>query len=85
MESGLFTCQHICKNSCASINEALRRETAAVRFYESVLENCNSPEIKTFLTELMEERRVAILKMIQKLNEIHARSQVIDGMISSFD
>lgn len=79
-----FKCSHACRNSCASLNEALRKETASVRFYESVYEECNSPEIKNFLNEIIDERRKDILRIIQKLNEIHARSQTLDGIASSF-
>lgn len=78
-------CVHACKNTCAMLNEALRKEASIVRFYESMLEQCNLPEVKSFISETIEDRRKSILKIIQKLNEIHARSQVIDGMISSFN
>lgn len=78
-------CAHTCKNSCSSLNEALRKETTTVRFYESIIEDCNSPEIREFLTEIIETRRKDVLKIIQKLNEIHARSNITDGIISSFD
>ncbi|MBX2974577.1 MAG: hypothetical protein KF721_00495 [Ignavibacteriaceae bacterium] len=77
-------CGHACKNSCAMLNEALRKETASVRFYEGVFDQCHSPEIRNFLGDLIDERRGNILRIIQKLNEIHARSQSIDGMIASF-
>ncbi len=80
-----FQCQHTCRNSCASLNEALRKETATVRFYETVFEECNAPEVRTFLGEIIETRREEILKIIQKLNEIHARSQSMDGIASSFN
>jgi len=79
-----FNCNHACRNSCSSLNEALRQETASVRFYERVFEECNSPEIRGFLTAIIEDRRENILRIIQKLNEIHARSQTMDGIVSSF-
>ena len=78
-------CQHACKNTCATLNEALRRETAMVRFYESVLDECNIPEVSTFMNDLVDEKRKVILRLIQKLNEIHVRSQALDGIASSFD
>ena len=78
-------CEHACKNTCATLNEALRRETAMVRFYESILDECNMPDVSTFMNELVEEKRNVILRLIQKLNEIHVRSQAIDGVASSFD
>ena len=78
-------CVHACKNTCAMLNEALRKEASIVRFYEGMLEDCNMPEVRGFVNDIVEEKRQGILRIIQKLNEIHARSQVIDGMISSFN
>ncbi|MFA6978208.1 MAG: hypothetical protein WC209_02705 [Ignavibacteriaceae bacterium] len=77
-------CDHTCRDSCAMLNEALRRETASVRFYETVYDDCNAPEVKNFLGEIVDERRSHILKIIQKLNELHARSQAMDGITNSF-
>jgi len=66
------------------LNEALRRETASVRFYENVYDDCNAPEVKNFVGEIVDERRSNILKIIQKLNELHAGSQAMDGIANSF-
>lgn len=78
-------CMHACKNSCAMLNEALRKEASMVRFYEGVFSECNFPEVQSFLLEMIEEKRQAILRIIKKLNEVHARSQTIDGVIASFE
>jgi rubrerythrin len=78
-------CQHACKNTCATLNEALRRETAMVRFYESVLDECNLPEVSSYMSGLVEDKRKVILSLIQKLNEIHVSSQALDSIASSFD
>lgn len=80
-----ISCLHACKNTCASLNEALRKEASAIRYYEGVLTECNNPEVSGFISELIEEKRKVVLRIIQKLNEIHARSQVIDGVIASFN
>jgi rubrerythrin len=78
-------CQHACKNTCATLNEALRKETAMVRFYESVLDECNIPEVSSYMNGLVDDKRKLILSLIQKLNEIHVSSQALDGIASSFD
>jgi rubrerythrin len=78
-------CGHACRNTCAMLNEALRKETSIVRFYEGILDECNMPEVKSFVTDLVEEKREAILRIIQKLNEIHVRAQAMDGVASSFN
>ncbi len=80
-----INCQQACKNTCASLNEALRKETAIIKYYEGVLADCTMPEVKTFMDDLVEEKRKVILRLIQKLNEIHVRSQAIDGITSSFN
>ncbi len=80
-----YHCGHNCKNTCSMLNEALRKETAAIRFYESVYDECATPEVKNFLGDIVEKRRNEVLKIIQKLNEIHANASSIDGVISSFD
>jgi hypothetical protein len=85
MKENEINCMHACKNTCAMLNEALRKEASIVRFYEGMLDECNLPEVRSFITDTIEEKRKAILRIIAKLNEIHARSQVIDGMISSFN
>ena len=85
MKENEIKCMHACKDTCAVLNEALRKEASLVRFYEGILDECNLPEVRSFITDTIEEKRKSILRIIQKLNEIHARSQVIDGMISSFN
>jgi F0F1-type ATP synthase delta subunit len=67
------------------LNEALRKESAAIRFFENIFDECNTPQVKTFLGELIESRRADLLKIIQKLNEIHATSQALDGIASSYN
>jgi len=78
-------CLRACKNTCAMLNEALRKEASTVRFYEGVLDECNAPDVRSFIVDLVEDRRKEILRIIQKLNEIHARSQAADGVYSSFN
>jgi len=80
-----INCQHTCRNTCAMLNEALRKETSLVMFYKSTLEECNMPEVINFINEIVEEKSKTILQIIQKLNEIHVRSQIMDGVASSFN
>lgn len=85
MEDRQLNCQHTCRNTCAMLNEALRKETSLVMFYKNTLEECNMPDVKNFINEIVEEKSKIILQIIQKLNEIHVRSQIMDGVSSSFN
>jgi hypothetical protein len=85
MTNNQSNCQHACRNTCAMLNEALRKETSLVMFYKSTLEECNMPEVKSFIDEIVEEKSKLIMQIIQKLNEIHVRSQIMDGVATSFN
>jgi rubrerythrin len=85
MKLDQLECAHGCKNSCAMLSEAMRLESMHVQFYEKLIELCDYPDVNNLFQELAEERSKSILRIIQKLNEVEARSQIIDGVISSFE
>jgi hypothetical protein len=78
-------CAHACRNTCAMLLEGLREESAMVRFYERLDKECNYPDVHAMLQELIETRSRSVLMINQKLNELRARSEIIDGVISSYD
>lgn len=67
------------------LNEALRRETTLLRFYEQIILQCDYPDVHAFVRDLAEQRSQSILRIVGKLNEIQARSQAMDGVMSSFE
>lgn len=77
-------CEHQCRNTCAMLTAALAEETLVVRFYQHVLTQCDEPDVHTFVRSLVEERSASVIRIMQKLNEIKARSQAMDGVQSSF-
>lgn len=85
MEREEIRCGHTCRNACALLNDALRKEKDQVMFYEGVMMECDYPDVKAFVRVLAEERSASILRIVQKLNELQARSKVLDGVMSSFD
>lgn len=78
-------CSHACRSTCGQLNEALREETAMVRFYEQVMKDCDYPDVNSFVRDLLEERSRTVIRIMQKLNELRARGQILDGVISSYN
>lgn len=77
-------CEHQCRNTCAMLSAALAEETTMARFYQQVLTQCDEPDVHNFVRSLVEERSASVIRIMQKLNEIKARSQAMDGVQSSY-
>jgi Zn ribbon nucleic-acid-binding protein len=84
-ESGHVKCNHDCRITCKMLTEAMRKEAEMIQFYESLMTECDYPEVNSFVRELLEEKSRIVLHINQKLNEIRARGQISNGIISSFE
>jgi hypothetical protein len=76
------TCNHDCRITCNMLTEAMRKEAEMIHFYESIMTECDYPEVNSFLRKLLEEKSRMVLYINQKLNEIRACGQVSNGVIS---
>lgn len=85
MDEKRVQCAHACRHTCAMLAEALRDESEMVRFYERLRLECNYPDVHAMLQELIEQRSKSVLVINQKLNELRARAEIMDGVISSYD
>jgi len=66
MNTNDLKCEHECKDNCSLLNEALRKEASIARYYENMLEECNIPEVKNLISELIDDKRSGILRIIKK-------------------
>lgn len=78
-------CAHACRHTCAMLSQALREESDMVRFYEKLKVECDYPDVHDMLQGLIEARSRSVLLINQKLNELRARAEILNGVISSFD
>ena len=85
MSQFTYECEKICRNSCATLTRALQLETSIVKMTEEAIQQCDDADMKFFLTGLAEASSKSVLMILQKLNEIKARSEIFDGISSSFD
>ena len=85
MEPSEIDCNHDCRIICKMLTEAMRKEAEMIHFYEKLMIECDYPDVNAFVRELLEEKSRIVLHINQKLNEIRARGQVSEGIISSFE
>ena len=82
IESGSAKCNHDCRITCKMLTEAMRKEAEMIHFYETIMTECDYPEVNSFVRKLLEEKSRIVLYINQKLNEIRACGQVSNGVIS---
>jgi hypothetical protein len=85
MKQYTFQCEHLCRNTCASLTRALSLETSIVRLAEEAIQQCDDADIKNFLTDLAQTSSETALRLLQKLNEVQARTHIYNAISSSFD
>jgi Zn ribbon nucleic-acid-binding protein len=75
-------CSHDCRITCKILTEVMRKEAEMIQFYETIMMECDYPEVNSLVRELLEEKSRIVLHINQKLNEIRACGQVSSGVIS---
>jgi hypothetical protein len=85
METNEVNCVHACRNTCGMLNEILKKESATLRLYEGVYAECNYPGVKSFLYQMIAQKRKDIMLLTSKLHDIRTNSEIYDGILASFD
>jgi hypothetical protein len=70
--SGRIQCDHECRYDCGLLTEALRRESELGKFYDEILRQCDEPDVRAFIGELVEKRRECINKIIEQINRLYS-------------
>jgi hypothetical protein len=71
-QSPSIQCDHECRYDCALLTEALRRESELGKFYDQMLQQCNEPDVRAFIVELIEQRRKCINQIVEQLNRLYS-------------
>lgn len=85
MDVSSFHCEHACRNTCAMLSQIMREETELAKLYETLQSECDYPDVQNFVREMLEAKSSAILRILQKLNEMRARGEIGNGVMASFD
>ena len=82
IETAGAKCNHDCRITCKMLTDAMRKEAEMIQFYETIMVECDYPDVNSFVRTLLEEKSRIVLRINQKLNEIRACGQVSSGVIS---
>ena len=85
MKENKINCEHACKNTCEALEEAIKRENGLLQLYGNSLSDCNMPDIRSLMKQMITNKKKVIAELQQKLDEIKTRSDVIDDIDKSYD
>ncbi len=69
-------CAHLCAKFCMVLDEAVRRETAAVEYYKTIVAECDFPEVGSFVQRLIAEREGLVASLHRKIEEVQAARDI---------
>jgi rubrerythrin len=77
-------CEHSCKGLCNALEVAERREQEAIKEYREYAAQCDYPDVKELLEELIRSREQAVRVLRQKRESLEVRFAMIDRINDSF-
>jgi rubrerythrin len=77
-------CVHSCKGLCAALEMAEHLEQAAIGEYRRFADDCDYPEVRIVLNELVREREKALQLLVEKRQVLAAKFDALDRITDSF-
>lgn len=85
MTTEKIECGHRCRNTCATLNSALKDQKKIIEYYEVMLEECDDPGMIKFAKELLATHSHIASRIEEKLGEIKANAEILDDIIDGFE
>jgi rubrerythrin len=78
------TCVHSCKDLCAALETAEHREEEAIKEYRRFAAECDYPDVRVLLEELVRERERALGMLRAQREMLAVRFATVDRINESF-
>jgi rubrerythrin len=78
------TCVHSCKGLCNALQVAEQREQEAIMEYREYAAQCDYPDVKQLMEELIRGRERALSDLRRKREDLEVRFAMIDKINDSF-
>jgi rubrerythrin len=78
-------CAHSCKSYCNAIELAALREKEAILQYGALRDECEYPEVKTMLNELIIEKKKSIELLERTKSVLRSKFEVLDQIRDGFE
>ncbi len=85
MKTPTIECAHNCKEFCTALETAMQREKDAILQYGALRDQCDYPDVKILLNELILQRQRSIGLLVETKTLIRSKFEVLDQVREGFD
>lgn len=78
-------CGHTCKGLCTATELALLREKEAILQYDALRDECEYPDVKAILNELIIQRQKSIRMLEEAKLLLKTRFEILDEVREGFE
>ncbi|MEK7250561.1 MAG: hypothetical protein AAB209_09075 [Bacteroidota bacterium] len=78
------TCVHSCKGFCNALEVAEHREREAIKEYKQFAENCDYPDVRVLLEDIIKEREHSLKLLQEKRAVLTVKFDTLDNITDSF-
>ncbi len=78
-------CAHTCKGFCTALESATLREKEAILQYDALRDECNYPDVRTILNELIIHRQKSIRLLEEAKSVLRSKFDVIEQIQEGFE
>ena len=78
-------CAHSCKDLCSALEKAMEQEKKAILQYASFRDECNYPDVKVMLNELILLRQKSIRLLEETKLKLRTKFEVLDQIREGFN
>ncbi len=77
-------CVHSCRNLCNALEVAEHREREAIKEYENFRDDCDYPDVREMLGELISDRERGLARLLEVKSALSVRFATLDRISDSF-
>ena len=77
-------CVHSCKGLCNALEVAEHRECEAIKEYKAFAENCDYPDVRVLLEDLVKEQERALKILQEKRQILSVKFEMTDRINDNF-
>jgi hypothetical protein len=78
-------CKRTCDGKCEVLDNLLLQEKEALHRYETLIDMCDYPDVRTFLVDLLKAKQSFETRIAVKIEEFRVQSETSHDVLDSFE